>query len=118
MIHPPQAKPTDERLARLLQVERDLEARAKAAEVAARAEIAAAQERARRIELDGHADLEAQARAEETADLQAHAEQLRRIAEEGAARVAHLSAIPAEVVERLAVRAVSALAAREEGRRP
>jgi len=118
MTHRPESTPTDETLARLLQVERALELRVQEAEKAAEAQIAAAREAARRADSDRGADVEAAARSEEEADLEHQAEQLRRIAADGNARVGRLSAVPESVVDRLARRAVALLLQREGAGRP
>ena len=116
MSHRPQVTRIDDRLARLLEVERRLEARVRDAEEAARAQVSAAHERAHRAQEDHGAELDAATRAEENEDLGRHAAELRRIAEEGAACVARLSAVPDPEIDRLATRAVATVLATEEGR--
>ncbi len=108
----------DERLARLLEVERRLEARVRAAEDAGKARIAAAREQARRAEQERDAGLETAARAEEGVELERHAAELRKIATEAGARVARLAAVPQSEVDRLASLAVATVLAREGGSRP
>ncbi len=118
MTHRPEATPTDETLARLLQVERQLEVRVQEAEKLAAAQIEAAREAARRTARDRGADVEAAARSEERADLERQAEDLRRIAADGLACVSRLSAVTESVVDRLARRAVASVLARQGAGRP
>lgn len=114
MAHPPEATRIDERLARLLEVERSLEARVRAAEAAATARVAEAREAARHAE---RGDLETAARTEEKEDLDCHAAEQSQIAQESAARIARLSAVTDAVVDWLARRTVAAVLARG-ARRP
>jgi len=118
MTHRPEATPTDDGLEGLLQVERRLDALVQEAERRARARVDAAREAARRDEKERGDGVEAMARAEEAAELERHAEQLRQIAADGVARVGRLSAVAGSVVEQLALRAVAAVLARKEAGRP
>ena len=115
MPHRAEATPIDETLARLLDVERRLEARVRAAEELARARVAAA--RAAGEDLPGRdAELDA-ARAEEEEERARHGAALEGIAAETAERVAHLSAVPESVVERLARGVVASVLQGDTGRR-
>jgi hypothetical protein len=118
MDHRSEGARVDEKLARLLEVERGLEARVREAEEAAAARVAAARKDALGVEGDRETDVEATARAEAAADVERNGVERRRIEEEGAARVALLAAVPGAVVDRLARRAVAAVLAREEAGRP
>jgi len=112
MTHPSEGTRVDERLERLLQVERDLEARVRSADEAALAEVAAAREAAQRAERERGGSLEAAERADEEADLEQHAVKLRQITEESAARVARLAGTSESVVDELARRAVATVLGR------
>jgi multidrug resistance efflux pump len=118
MPHPHEATDTDERLARLLEIERRLEARVRDAEEQARARVDGARNAAQQAKPDDSALLEATARTEEDAELARHAAELARIAAEGAAHVARLSSIPGTTIERLALRAIATVLAKEEAGRP
>jgi hypothetical protein len=118
MDHPSAGERIDEKLARLLEVERGLEARVRETEVAAAARVAEAREAARGVERDRETDVEATARAEADVDIERGATERRRIAEEGAARVALLSTVPESVLDRLARRAVAAVLANGEAVHP
>lgn len=106
----------DDRLERLLEVERRLEARVRAAEDEARTSVEAARAAAEHVDGADRADVEAAALAAERADLERHAEELARIVEAGAARVAALRAVSDADVLRLAVRALAIVAGTEGGR--
>jgi hypothetical protein len=118
MADRPEPPHTDDRLARLLDVERRLETRVRQAEASAVARVAAAREAAQRAGQARGADFEANALAEEQDDLQRHAAALRDIATESAARIAHLSAITGADLERLALRAVAVVLSGEEATSP
>jgi hypothetical protein len=102
-----EAPPADESLARLLEVERGLEARVRDAEAAARSRVDAARESARRAAQERGAGFAAVARAEEKADLERHAAALRDIDAQRNARLALLAGICGETLETLAQRAVA-----------
>jgi len=104
MPHPHEATDTDERLARLLEIERRLEARVRDAEEQARARVDGARNAAQQAKPDDSALLEATARTEEDAELARH--------------VARLSSIPGTTIERLALRAIATVLAKEEAGRP
>ena len=118
MTHRPEGTLTDERLARLVQVEDRLEAKVRQAERVAEAQVESAREAARSLERERLVQVDAAARAEEDADLERHAEQLAQIAMEGAARVARWSNMSEAMVDGLARRAVAILLAREGARSP
>jgi hypothetical protein len=107
MTHKPPAPRIDERLERLLEVERQIERRIRAAEAAGRERVARAREVFERS--DGHraAALEKQAKEQERADLEAHAATLANIAAEADVRTRALDAVPDETVDRLARRALA-----------
>jgi len=105
--------PIDARLERLLEVERELEARVRQAEDTASAQVEAARAVAQRAERERGGNLEAAAQSEEAADLERHAVQLRGIAEESAALQRRLSTISESLVDGLARRAVARVLARE-----
>lgn len=113
-----EAPRTDENLARLLEVERGLEARVRDAEAAARSRVEAARESARRAAQERGADFETEARAEEMADLERHAAALRDIGAERDARLALLASISGEALEALAQRAVELVLGSEEAASP
>jgi hypothetical protein len=118
MADRPEGTHTDERLAHLLDVERRLEARVREAEAAARARVVAAQEAARRAGVERSAGFDSAARLEEEADLDRHAAALREIAQESAARVARLSAVTGDALERLAMQAVAVVLSVDDGGAP
>lgn len=101
----------DERLARLLEVERRVEARVRVAEEGARARVEAAREASSRAEAAGREALEAACALEEREDRARHAETMRRLAAEGEASLAGLSTPTRERVERLARRALALVVA-------
>jgi hypothetical protein len=118
MVDRPEGTHTDERLARLLDVERRLESAAREAETAARSRVAAAREAAQRARLERSTGLESSARTEERLDLDHHAAALREIAQESAARVARLSAIAGDALEGLARHAVAVVLSTDAGGAP
>lgn len=111
----------DERLARLLEVERRVEARVRAAEQEARARVATAQEAVRRAGDDGREALEAAWVLEDAQARACHAETMRRLETEGEASLVGLAAPSPERIERLARRALELVVrsdARCDVRRP
>jgi len=111
MPHSGQDPPSDAGLESLLEIERRLEARVRAAEVSATERIAAAREATRRLDGELREAIEAEARDEEEATLRAHEDALRRVAAESEARIAVLAAVPEATVERLARRVLGAVIA-------
>jgi len=107
MAHHPEAEPVDERLARLLEVERRLEARVADAEGRATARVAAARDAAQRGKGARGAPLDEALRSEQAEELDRHEAELARIRQECASRVAHLAALPESFVDTLARRAVA-----------
>ena len=106
----------DDRLERLLEVERRLEARVHAAEAEARASVEAARAAAQTVDGADQADVEAAALAAERADLERHAGELARIVDEGGARVTALRAVSDAEILRLATKALAIVAGTEGGR--
>jgi len=102
MSRPAQIPPTDARLESLLEVERRLEARVRAAETRATERVSAAREAVQRLDDEMRVALEEEARQEEQRDVEAHARELRSIGEQREAVVARLESVPDAVVERLA----------------
>lgn len=103
--------PLDERLARLLEVERRIEARLREAEEGARRRVDEARAASGRAAEQAQSEIDAAARDEEQADLERHAAELLRVETESAARVRALSALPEAVVEGLARDVVAAVVA-------
>lgn len=106
----------DDRLERLLEVERRLEARVHAAEAEARASVEAARAAAQEVDGADQADVEAAALAAERVDLERHTVEVARIVDEGAARVTALRAVSDADVLRLATKALAIVAGTEGGR--
>jgi len=107
MAHGAESTHTDERLTRLVEIERRLEARVQQAEVSALARVEAARDEVRATAGCGLTDVEATGRDEEAIELALHASTVERIAAEAASHAARLSAVPDAELERLALRAVS-----------
>jgi hypothetical protein len=102
MPHASSPSPVDARLENLLEVERRLEARVRAAEEASAARVAAARTTAQQA-TDARRDaLEAEAQEQERQDLEAHARELADAAHRSELAVQRLAAIPDAEVERLA----------------
>jgi membrane protein involved in colicin uptake len=111
----------DERLARLLEVERRVEAQVRAAEQEARARVAAARAAVRRADDDGREALEAAWALEDAEARARHAETMRRLEAEGEASLAGLATPSPERIERLAWRALDLVVhsdTRSDGRPP
>lgn len=113
-----EAPRVDERLTRLLEVERRLEARVRDAEAAARSGVEAARAAAAQVAHERGKDFDVQARSEEAADVERHAAALRDIAAERDARLALLAGISGERLEGLALRAVAIVLGEEEAPSP
>lgn len=107
MTHKHPTPRIDERLERLLEVERHIERRIQAAEGAARERAARAREAAARVDEERSAHLEREAARQEREELERHADELSRIAGEARARVAALEAVTEETVDALARRALA-----------
>ena len=101
---PPALDGVDDRLARLLEVERDLEARVREAESAARARVEAVRQAATLGSARRLAEIHEAAQEEERADGERHAAELANIEAEAAAELRRLSSLTDEIIERLALR--------------
>ena len=101
----------DEKLERLLDVERRLEQRVRDAEREARERVDEARAASDKAAADGRAQLEATAREEERADLERHAREVERIDASSVARVRALAELSDAYVDRLARGALARLAA-------
>jgi len=107
----------DPSLARLFDVERRIEERLREAERDAARRIEEARTASQQSQTDARAALDAALREAETADLDRHAEALRRIESDRQSRVATLSGTSEAAVERIA-REVLAIVVGDDGRRP
>ena len=92
----------DPRLETLLETERRLEARIRAAEESARAQVEAARAAALRARERRAEEIDAAARAEEEAERKRVSEELRRIESAAAQATVKVRSMPEDAIERLA----------------
>jgi hypothetical protein len=109
----PAPERVDDRLTRLLDVERRLELRVQAAERDARERLEAVRAAAQRTSELRMAELQEAARQQEQADLDRHAAELARVEAEGAEHLRRLSSLSDETVERLAARVYARVIGRQ-----
>jgi hypothetical protein len=99
----------DEKLTRLLEIERRLEDRLREAEREGRRRVESTRAAAEQVAAAGKTQLEQATREEERADLDAHARELGRLETEGAERVKRWAACADADVDRLAREALKML---------
>jgi hypothetical protein len=93
---------TDEKLSRLLEIEQGLERRLRDAEEEARRLVESTRAAVARTRAEARAGLDVLARTEEEADLEKHADELRRVETARIERLSKLTAFSEAEVDRLA----------------